>query len=154
MADTFSQIYVQIVFAVRNRNAFIQTEWEERLYQYITGIVRNHEQKMIAINGISNHIHLFIGLKPTCRISDLVREIKKSSTEFVNDNHLSKYKFSWQEGYGVFSYSNSQVDSVAKYVMNQKEHHRKTTFKEEYIDLLQKFNVEFKDEHLFDWIDV
>ena len=153
MADTFSQIYVQIVFAVRNRNAFIQTEWEERLYQYITGIVRNHEQKMIAINGISNHIHLFIGLKPTCRISDLVREIKKASNIFINEKKFTNFKFEWQEGYGAFSYSHSVLDNVIKYIQNQKEHHKKKSFKEEYIDFLKKFEIEYKDAYLFDWIE-
>lgn len=151
--STFSQIYIQIVFAVKNRNALINFEWDERLYQYITGIVQNKGQKMIAINGMPDHIHLFIGMKPSCLLSDLVREIKKASNQFINENQLSKYKFEWQEGYGAFSYSHSHIDSVAKYVLNQKEHHQKRTFREEYIDFLQKFEVEFDEKYLFKWIE-
>lgn len=153
MSGTFSQIYIQIVFAVQNRNALIDTSWEERLYQYITGIVQNKEQKMIAINGMSNHIHFFIGMKPSCCLSDLVREIKKSSNDFIKDNQLTKFKFNWQQGYGAFSYSHSQIDAVAKYVMNQKRHHKKQTFREEYIDFLKKFNVQYDEKYLFDWME-
>lgn len=152
MPSSFSQIYIQIVFAVKNRDALIDNSWEERLYQYITGIVQNKGQKMIAINGISNHIHIFIGIKPNCCLSDLVREIKKSSNEFINENKLSKHKFNWQEGFGAFSYSHSQIDSVYKYVMNQKEHHQKITFKDEYVSFLKKFEIEFDEKYLFDWI--
>ncbi len=152
MPNTFSQIYIQVVFAVQNREALIGSTWEERLYQFITGIVRNKGQKMIAINGMPDHIHLFIGLKPSCILSDLVREIKKSSNSFINENKLVQARFNWQEGYGAFSYSHSQIDAVAKYVLNQKEHHRKTTFKEEYIDFLKKFEIDFDEKYLFNWI--
>lgn len=151
--STFSQIYIQIVFAVKNRNALINFEWDERLYQYITGIVQNKGQKMIAINGMPDHIHIFIGIKPSCLLSDLVREIKKASNQFINENQFSKYKFEWQEGYGAFSYSHSHIDSVAKYVLNQKEHHQKRTFREEYIDFLQKFEVQYDEKYLFKWIE-
>jgi len=153
MPGTFSQIYIQIVFAVQNRNALINLLWEERLYQYITGIVQKKDQKMIAINGMPDHIHLFIGMKPSCCLSDLVREVKKSSNNFINDNQLSKYKFDWQEGYGAFSYGQSQIDVVAKYILNQKKHHRKQSFKEEYIQFLEKFNIEYQDKYLFDWLE-
>lgn len=153
MPGTFSQIYIQIVFAVQNREAMISSSWEEELYKYISGIVRNKEQKMLAINGMPDHIHIFIGMKPSCCLSDLVREIKKSSTGFIKEKKLSKFKFNWQEGYGAFSYSHSQIDSVVKYIMNQKEHHKKQTFREEYLDFLQKFEIEFKDEYLFKWIE-
>jgi REP element-mobilizing transposase RayT len=153
MPGTFSQIYIQIVFAVKGRDSLIQKDWEERLYQYITGIVKAKDQKLLAINGISNHIHIFIGMKPSCCLSDLVREIKKSSNVFVKENKLSKFKFSWQEGYGAFSYSHSQIDNVVKYVMNQKEHHRKVSFKDEYIDFLKKFEIEHDEKYLFEWID-
>jgi len=153
MAGTFSQICIQVVFAVQNRECLIQSSWEEELYKYISGIVRNKEQKMLAINGMPNHIHLFIGMKPSCCLSDLVREVKKSSNEFINEKKFSKFKFNWQEGYGAFSYSHSQIDSVVKYIMNQKEHHRKQTFREEYLDFLKKFEIEFKDEYLFKWIE-
>jgi len=153
MGSTYSQIYIQVVFAVKGRNSLIHSEWEERLYQYITGIVRSKAQKMLAINGMPNHIHFFIGMKPNCCLSDLVREIKKSSNEFVNDNKLSKFNFSWQEGYGAFSYGHSQIDKVAKYVLNQKTHHSKVTFKEEYIDFLKKFEIEYDEKYLFEWIE-
>jgi len=153
MAGTFSQIYVQVVFAVQNSECMINSLWEEELYKYISGIIRNKEQKLLAINGMPDHIHFFIGMKPSCCLSDLVREIKKSSTEFIKEKKLSKFKFNWQEGYGAFSYSHSQIDSVVKYIMNQKEHHKKQTFREEYIDFLKKFEIEFKEDYLFKWIE-
>ena len=153
MPSTYSQIYIQLVFAVQNRAALIDGLWEERLYQYITGIVQNKDQKMIAINGTSNHIHIFIGMKPTCCLSDLVREIKKSSNEFIKENDLTKFRFNQQEGYGAFSYSHSQIDTVAKYVMNQKEHHKKQTFKDEYMQFLKNFKIEYNEKYLFDWIE-
>ena len=150
--STFSQIYIQVVFAVQGRNSIIKVEWEEELYKYITGIVQNKGQKMLAINGSFDHIHLFIGMKPSCRLSDLVREVKKSSNVFINEKRFSRYKFEWQEGYGSFSYSHSAIDNVVKYIMNQKEHHKKRSFKEEYISLLKKFEIDYKEEYLFDWI--
>jgi len=153
MLGRFSQIYIQVVFAVKGRNSLINPRWEEELYKYITGIVRNKNQKLLAINGIQNHIHILIGLKPSCRLSDLVREIKKSSNTFIKEKRFTPYKFEWQEGYGAFSYSHSALDNVIKYINNQKEHHRKKTFKEEYMDFLKKFEIEFKDEYLFKWID-
>jgi len=151
--STFSQIYIQVVFAVKNRDALIATSWEERLYQYITGIVQNKGHKMLAINGMPDHIHFFIGMKPSCCLSDLVREVKKASNEMINENKLSKFKFNWQEGYGAFSYSHSHIDNVVKYVMNQKEHHTKILFREEYIDFLKKYEIEYDEKYLFDWID-
>lgn len=151
--STFSQIYIQIVFAVKGRESLIRQDWEERLYQYITGIVQKKEQKMLAIHGMPDHIHFLIGMKPTCSLSDLVREVKKASTVFIKENNLSKFKFNWQEGYGAFSYNHSQLDDVIKYIMNQKEHHKKQTFKEEYISFLKKFAIEYKPEYLFEWIE-
>ncbi len=150
MAGTFSQIYMQVVFAVSGREALIEPSWEERLYQYITGVVQNKELKMIAINGMPDHLHFFIGMKPSCRLSDLVREVKKTSNEFINENTLSKFNFSWQEGYGAFSYGHSQIDDVAKYILNQKQHHQKKTFREEYMDFLKKFAIAYNDQYLFD----
>ncbi len=153
MAGTFSQIYIQLVFAVKNRESLILPVWEEDLYKYISGIIRNKEQKMLAINGSANHIHILIGMKPNCCLSDLVREIKKSSNEFINENRFSKSKFQWQEGYGAFSYSHSSLDNVITYIANQKEHHRRKTFKEEYKAFLLKYQIEHKDEYLFEWIE-
>ncbi|MBU1013484.1 MAG: IS200/IS605 family transposase [Bacteroidetes bacterium] len=153
MADTYSQIYIQTVFAVQNRNALIQSTWEEELYKYITGIVQNKGQKMLAINGISTHIHFFIGMKPTCCLSDLVREIKKSSNAFIKEKKFTPYKFQWQEGFGAFSYSHSQLTDVIKYIDKQKEHHKKKSFRDEYLDFLKAYEIDFKNEYLFEWID-
>jgi len=153
MAGTFSQIYIQIVFAVQDRESMIQSAWREELFKYISGIVRNKGQKMLAINGMPDHIHFLIGMKPSCCLSDFVREVKKSSNEFIKEKKFSKFKFNWQEGYGAFSYSHSQIDRVIKYIMNQEKHHKKQTFREEYLDFLNKFEIEFKDEYLFTWID-
>jgi putative transposase len=152
MSGTFSQIYIQTVFAVKGRESLINSSWEEDLYKYITGIVQNKDQKMLAINGMPDHIHFLIGMKPSCCLSDLIREIKKSSNKFVNDNFI-RINFQWQEGYGAFSYSHSGLDNVIGYINNQKEHHKKRTFKDEYLEFLQKFHVDYKDEYLFDWIN-
>lgn len=153
MADCFSQIYVQFVFAVKNRDALIMPEWEDELYKYISGIITNKGQKPLAINGTHNHIHIFVNLKPNCCISDLDREIKKASNAFVKDKKLSKFKFEWQSGYGAFSYSISQIDNVIKYINNQKEHHRKHTFKEEFHNFIEKFQIEYNEEYSFEWIE-
>ena len=151
MSGTYSQIYIQVIFAVKGRNSLINPAWEEKLYKYITGIVQTKEQKMLAINGIPNHIHFLIGMKPSCCLSDLVREVKKSSNEFIKKNNFTKFKFNWQEEFGAFSYSHSQLDQVIKYIMRQKEHHRKKTFREEYLGFLKNFNVKFEEKYLFDW---
>ncbi len=152
MANTFSQLYIQVVFAVKGRQSLIQEKWEAQLYQYITGIIKAKDQKLLAINGMPDHIHIFMSIKPSCCLSDLVREIKKSSNEFINSNNLTHGPFLWQEGFGAFSYSHSHIDRVAKYVLHQKEHHKKSTFKEEYIDLLHKFQITYDEKYLFDWL--
>lgn len=153
MSSTYSQIYIQIVFAVKGRQSLILSNWEEEVYKYITGIVQNKEQKMLAINGMPDHIHILIGMKPSCCLSDLVREIKKASNNFINEKKFCAFKFEWQEGYGAFSYSHSALANVIAYIGNQKEHHHKKTFKEEYIDFLNKFQIEYKNEYLFDWFE-
>lgn len=153
MPGTYSQIYIQTVFAVKGRESLIQPVWEEHLYKYITGIVQNKEQKMLAINGMPDHIRFFIGMKPTCCLSDLVREIKKSSNDYIKENNFTTYNFNWQEGYGAFSYSHSQLDNVIGYIRNQKEHHKKKTFKEEYTEFLTKFNIGFEEKYLFEWVE-
>lgn len=153
MSGTFSQIYIQVVFAVKGRENLIHSSWAEELYKYITGIITNKEQKLLAINGMPDHIHILIGMRPSCRLSDLVREVKKASNDFVNQKNFVQGKFHWQEGYGAFSYSHSALDNVIAYIQNQKEHHRKRTFKEEYKEFLLKFQIEHKDEYLFDWIE-
>jgi REP element-mobilizing transposase RayT len=151
MPGTFSQIYIQIVFAVKNREALIGREWKDELHKYISGIVRAKEQKSIIVNSMPDHVHLFVGLKPSLAISDMVREIKNNSTNFINERKLVKGKFFWQEGFGAFSYSHNQVESVYNYILNQEEHHRKKSFKEEYIELLKEFNIPFEERFLFDF---
>lgn len=153
MPGTFSQMYIQVVFAVKGRNSLINPSWEERLYKYITGIVQNNDQKMLAINGMPHHIHFLIGMRPSICLSDLVREVKKSSNEFIKENKFCPFQFNWQEGYGAFSYGHSQLDSVIQYINNQKEHHQKLTFKDEYISFLKKFNIEHDEKYLFDWVE-
>jgi REP element-mobilizing transposase RayT len=153
MSSTFSQIYIQVVFAVKGRENMIHNSWEEELYKYISGIVKNKGQKMLAINGMPDHIHFLIGMNPICCLSDLVREIKKSSNEFINERKFLKQKFYWQEGYGAFSYSHSALDNVIKYINNQKTHHKKQSFRGEYHEFLNKFQIEYKEEYLFDWIE-
>ena len=153
MAGTFSQIYIQVVFAVKGRSNLIHPTWKDELYKYISGIITKKKKKSIIVNGASDHIHVFIGLRPAMAISDLVRDIKNNSTNFINDNHFVKGKFSWQEGFGAFSYSHSHIQNVYDYILNQEMHHKKKTFKEEYLEMLQKFEIEFKDEYVFEWID-
>ena len=153
MSGTFSQIYIQIVFAVKGRENIISKQWKEELYKYISGIITTKGQKSIIVNGVSDHIHIFVGLKPSMAISDLVRDVKNNSTNFINDKQFVKGKFSWQEGYGAFSYAHSQIDQVYNYILNQEQHHHRKTFKEEYMDFLTKFAIEYNEKYLFEWID-
>ncbi len=152
MAGTFSQIYIQCVFAVKGRENLLQKPWRDEVFKYMTGIVEGKNQKSIIINGVSDHVHIFVGLKPSMCISALMRDIKNTSSRFINEQKYPKGKFSWQEGYGAFSYSHSQIDQVYQYIFNQEQHHQKKTFREEYIDFLQKFEVEHDEKYLFDWI--
>lgn len=152
MAGTFSQIYIQIVLAVKWRACLISRKWSNDLYKYISGIITNKGQKSIIVNGMPDHIHIFVGLKPAMSIADLVRDIKNNSTNFINDNNLVKGKFSWQGGYGAFSYSHSSINNVYNYILNQEEHHRKKTFREEYLEFLEEYKIEFDERYLFDWI--
>jgi len=153
MAGTFTQIYIHVVFAVKGRQNLISNHWKEDLNKYIAGIIKGKGHKPIIVNGMPDHIHAFIGLKPVMAISDLVRDIKNNSSKFINSNKWIEGKFSWQEGYGVFSYSHSHIDKVFNYIKNQEEHHKKKTFRQEYMDLLNKFEIEYNDKYLFDWIE-
>jgi putative transposase len=153
MANTFTQMYLQFVFAVQNRDSLIHPDWKDELFKYMTGIVQNNKHKLIAINGTANHLHVFVGYKPHQLIPDLLQDIKGSSSGWINSKNLVKGKFKWQEGYGAFSYSHSQIDSVVKYIMNQEQHHKKRTFREEYIDMLKKFNVEFDERYILEDVD-
>ena len=153
MANTYTQIYIHVVFAVRHRQALISSSWKERLHKYITGIIQNQGHKLIAINTMPDHAHIFIGMKPDTALSDLVRDVKRDSTNFVNREIMIHRKFSWQEGFGAFTYSHSQIDGVVKYIRNQEEHHRHRTFHEEYESMLKGFAVEYDIRYLFERID-
>lgn len=153
MGDTYVQAYFHLVFAVKNRNALIGKLWKNELEKYITGIIQNSTHKLIAIGSMPDHIHIFIGYNLNQTIPKLVEEIKTSSNHWVKEKRLSNFKFEWQKGYGAFTHSHSQIDTFAKYVLNQETHHHKKTFKEEYIDMLDKFQVAYKNEYLFDFFD-
>ncbi|WP_281636713.1 IS200/IS605 family transposase [Flavobacterium marginilacus] len=150
MANTYSQLYVQIVFAVKGRQNLISSKWKDELYKYITGIVTNENQKLIAINGMPDHIHILIGLKPNKALSDLVRDIKANSSRFINEKRWINGKFEWQTGFGAFTYSHSHLTNVINYIQNQEKHHKTKTFKEEYIAFLKAFEIDYKDEYVFE----
>jgi putative transposase len=151
MPNTFSQIYIQYVFAVKGRENLLQKPWREDVFKYISGIITNKGQKSIIVNGVSDHVHIFVGLKPSMSISDLIRDVKNNSTNFINEQKFIKGRFAWQESFAAFSYSHSHVDNVYKYIENQEEHHRVKTFREEYIELLEKFELPFEDRYLFEF---
>lgn len=150
---TYTQLYVQLVFAVKNRDAMLQSNIHDRVFKYISGIISEMRHKSIIVNGVSNHIHILIGLNPALSISDTVHDVKRSSTLFINKDKLCLGKFAWQEGYGAFTYSRSQVEKVYQYILNQSEHHRKVSFREEYLEFLKKFQIEYDDRYLFNFLD-
>ena len=153
MANTYSQITIHIVFAVKNRENIIRKSFRKELYKYITGIIKNKDQKLLSINGVSDHIHILIGLNPSMSISNIVRDVKNNSSKFINEKKWVLGKFQWQEGYGAFSYSRSQRPEIIAYIENQETHHKRTTFKEEYLKILKKFDVEFDDKYVFEFYD-
>jgi len=153
LANTFSQIYIQTVFAVSNRQSLIKPEFKEDLYKFVSGIVRNQGQKLIAINGVADHVHILIGLRPAMALADLVQEIKADSTNFINKNRWVRGRFNWQEGYGAFSYGHSRLDTIIRYIQNQEKHHKRRSFKNEYLTLLRKFDIAFEDKYVFDFIE-
>ncbi|MBF6641365.1 IS200/IS605 family transposase [Flavobacterium sp. J49] len=149
MANTYTQIHIQFVFAVKYRDGLIHASFKEELYQYITGIIKNHNHKLLAINGMPDHIHIFIGMRPTQSISDLLQDIKGSSSKWINEKKFLKVKFEWQEGYGAFSYAKSQVDSVINYIKNQEQHHTGKTFREEYLEFLKLYEIDYDERYIF-----
>ena len=149
MANTYTQIHIQAVFAVQNRACIIRKSWKDDLYKYMTGIIQNHGHKVLAINGMPDHVHVFFGMRPTQSLSELMQDIKADSSRWIKQNGYVKSKFSWQEGYGAFSYSKSHVNSVIKYIQNQEKHHAKKTFAEEYNEFLDKFEVDYDDRYVF-----
>ena len=149
----FTQIYIQLVFAVKNREALLINEYRKEVFSYMSRIASNIKHKSIIINGMLDHIHIFIGLNPSVSISNTVYELKRSSSLFINNKKWFRGKFSWQEGYGAFSYSKSQIENVYNYILNQEKHHTKTTFREEYIDFLNKFEIDYDKRFLFEFFD-
>jgi putative transposase len=149
MSNTYTQIHIHFVFAVKYRLGLINVEWKEELNKYITEIIQSNKHKLLAINGMPDHIHILIGMRPSQSISDLMKDVKQSSSLWINENKLTSIKFEWQEGYGAFSYSKSQIDNVIKYINNQEEHHKKKTFIEEYLEMLTKFEVEYDEKYIF-----
>lgn len=150
MSDTYSQISIHAVYAVKFRESIIEKAWREELYKYTTGILKNEGVKVLAVEGWVDHVHLFFGLPVKLAISDLLQTVKANSSKWINENGFSKHKFQWQDGFGAFSYSKSQRDVVIKYILNQEVHHQKETFKTEYLKLLQNFDVDFNEKYLFD----
>ncbi|WAC42548.1 IS200/IS605 family transposase [Pedobacter sp. SL55] len=153
MANTFSQIYIQYVFAVKYRQNLLQKAWRDEVFKYMSGIINEKGQKPIIVNGVEDHVHVFVGLKPTMCIADLIRDVKNNSSKFINEQGFVKDKFYWQEGYGAFSYSHSAIENVYNYILNQEEHHRKQTFRKEYLDLLNKFEIDYDERYLFDLLE-
>jgi putative transposase len=153
MSNTYTQLSIHGVFAVRNRHCLITQSWRDDLHRYISGIISSEGQKSLAVGGWLDHVHVFFGLSPTRCVSDLMRIIKAGSSKWINEMGFVNYKFHWQEGFGAFSYSRSQRDTIIKYIMNQEEHHRKKTFREEYLETLKQFEIEYEDKYLFDFLD-
>ena len=153
MANSYTQLYIHLVFSPKNREALIKKAWKDDLEKYITGIVENHKHKMLAIGSMPDHIHIFIGYNVNQTIPDLVENIKTSSNAWVKEKRFSKFKFEWQKGYGAFSHSRSQMDTVCQYILNQEAHHEKKTFREEYLEMLKKNEVDYKEEYLFDFFE-
>lgn len=153
MANTYSQIYVHIVFTVQGRLNLISKQHREELQKIMTGIISKRNQKLISIFAMPDHVHILVGMKPSMAVSDLVRDIKSGSSQHINKNRWVKGKFSWQEGHGSFSHSRSQISQVANYISNQEEHHKKKTFKEEYLEILDNLDIEYNEKYLFDWIE-
>lgn len=149
MANTYTQIHIQAIFAVKKRTGLIQKQWKDELYKYITGIIQNHEHKLLAINGMPDHAHLLFGMRPTQSLSDLMQDIKGSSSKWINDKDFIRDHFEWQGGYGAFSYGKSQISRVISYIENQELHHRKVTFLDEYKTFLKKFEIDFEERYIF-----
>ena len=153
MANTYTQCYVHLIFSPKNREALIGKGWKIELEKYITGIVQNNKHKLLAIGTMPDHIHIFIGYNVNQLIPDLVETIKTSSNAWIKQKNFSRFRFEWQRGYGAFTHSRSQVETVVNYILTQEEHHRKRTFREEYVDFLRKYEIEYKDEYLFNFFE-
>jgi putative transposase len=152
MANTYTRIYLQLVFSPKGRENVIPLKHKEELQKYTTGIIQNRRHKLLAINYMPDHVHIFIGYQPSQGLPDLLRDIKANTSKFINENKWLSGKFLWQEGYGAFSYSHSQINDVVQYINNQEAHHMILTFKDEYLKILEKFDIDYNPEYLFDWI--
>ncbi|TAE28129.1 MAG: IS200/IS605 family transposase [Cytophagales bacterium] len=153
MPNTYTQLYAQIVFAVKGRQSLIPTSRKEELHQYITGIVQNRGQKLLAVHCMPDHTHLLVGFSPTMAFSDLVHDVKRATSLWIKEQNMVKGRFYWQEGFGAFTYGQSQVKDVVAYVLSQEEHHRKRTFREEYFAFLNRFEVPFDERYVFEFYD-
>jgi putative transposase len=149
MANTYTQIHIQAVFAVKSRDGLIGASWENELYKYITGIIQAYNHKLIIINGMTDHLHILFGMRPTQSLSDLMQDVKGSSSKWINDHKPVKGHFEWQEGYGAFSYSKSQLPLIINYIQNQEIHHGKFSFSEEYRKFLKEFEVDYDERYIF-----
>jgi REP element-mobilizing transposase RayT len=149
MANTYTQVHIQAIFTVQNRDCVIGEKWRDELYKYITGIIQNNNHKLLAINGMPDHLHIFFGMRPTQSISELIQKVKGDSSGWINEKRFIGSKFAWQEGYGAFSYSKSQVSQVIKYIQSREQHHKKKTFLEEYKDFLKAFEIDYDERFLF-----
>lgn len=149
MANTYTQIHIQVVFAVQNRLSLIENDWKDELYKYLSGVIQNHGHKVLQINGMSDHIHILLGLRPTQALADLMQMVKKDSSKWINTKGFVKGKFSWQSGYGAFSYSKNQVPRIIDYIQDQEKHHSKRSFLEEYEELLKIHELEYDQRYLF-----
>ncbi len=152
MANTYSQLYVQVIFAVQGRENLIKESFRDELEKYITGIVTNNKSKLLAIYCNSDHTHVLVGLHPAISVATITADIKASSSKWINQEKLVLGKFNWQDGYGSFTYSKSQIDSVIKYILNQPVHHQRNTFKDEYLSILKKLDIDFNEQYLFEWL--
>ena len=148
MANTYTQIHIQVVFAVQNRQSLIKNEWKDELYKYITGIIQNHNHKLLQINGMPDHIHILFGMRPKQSLSDLMKQVKQDSSKWINSKGFVNGKFSWQAGFGAFSYAKSDISNVINYIKNQEQHHKSITFQNEYLHLLKEFNIEYDERHI------
>lgn len=153
MANTYTQLYIHLVFAVKNLGCFIGPSWQQELYAYLIGVIENRRHKVYAISGMRDHIHILVSMSPTQSVSELVQETKRASSLWIKEHHLVDGNFAWQEGFGAFSYGKSQVDSVVNYINHQKEHHIGKTFREEYVEFLKIFNVEYEERYVFQQVD-
>jgi putative transposase len=153
MANTYTQLHIQAIFAVQNRECKIGSTWKNELYKYISGIIRKNDHKVLAINGMPDHIHILFGMRPVQSLSDLMQDIKGGSSKWINDKKFIKGRFSWQEGYGAFTYGKSQLRQVIEYIERQEEHHKKKEFLDEYKGFLEKFEIEWDERYVFKAIE-